>query len=94
MSWGLTLNNVPVSEFVAKIGEAAEKVSLSPDTEESRGTVAIAVEAAQNLVASGIVGTGTVSASVNGHINPGHVPTKGWGNDFVTISLYCTDKVE
>jgi hypothetical protein len=94
MSWGITLSNIPVSEFVEKVGEAAANLSLTPDNEESRGTVAIAVAAAQHLVSSGIVGSGTISASVNGHINPGHVPTKGWANDFVSIVLTNVDKLE
>lgn len=49
-----------------------------------------AFRAVWNLVYSGALGdpSGEYKVSVSGHANPGHVPTAGWSNDSITISIY------
>jgi hypothetical protein len=97
MSYGFSVTSVPAAEvgdaltksFEAYKGQLASsdyKLDDSADEQARAGIVA-----AKALVDSGFVGTGLVNASVNGHANPGHVPTRGWANDAVGISVSSAD---
>ena len=83
MSFSFTLPETPISEIGAAIVTATPE-GLSDATLE---TVAAVLTAAQSLVDSGVLGTDRVCGSFSGHANPDHVPTAGWANDCVTISL-------
>ena len=48
-----------------------------------------AVLAAHNLIETGVFGDpeGRYGVNLTGHGNPDHVPTTGWGDDYVTINI-------
>lgn len=89
MSFSLSIPNGPVDNLAETIDQAIVELPCEL-TDATRETLNAAKDAAVALAASGVVGQGTVSGSLSGHANPGHVPTDGWANDCVTISLSCT----
>lgn len=100
MSWSLSVPKTGVADFAAtaakacddyRAGLAENDYQLDPAAVEA---MTKAAEVAKAIVDSGIVGTGTVTASLSGHANPGHQPTSGWANDFVTVSVYCADEYQ
>lgn len=97
MSWSFGVGKTPVAEFDAAIDAAAQdyKQALAESdwqpTAEATAAVEQAVAAAKAIVASGVVGSGTVTANLSGHANPGHAPASGYANDCVTVSVNCAD---
>lgn len=100
MSWGFAVAKTPVVGFADAAAQAYREyaagladndVQLDP---AAVGAIDKAIAAAAVIVGSGVVGTGTVTASLSGHANPEHTPTPGWANDFVTISVYCADEYQ
>ncbi len=100
MSWGFSVPQTRTSGFAAAATTAADTYQanlaeadyqLDPAAVEA---ISKAIAAAQVVVDSGVVGTGTVTASLSGHANPGHKPTGGWANDFVNITVSCADSYQ
>lgn len=92
MSWGaISVTSVEAAEVETALNTAAEtyKSGLSANDYEldpaAVEAITAAVASAKAVVDSGIVGTTKVNVSLSGHANPGHVPVKGWANDFVQI---------
>jgi len=96
MSFSITIPDGPVADFTATAGTAVTNFkrlleeSDNQPSAEAMESVQAAVAGLQTIIASGVVGTGTVSASISGHANPGHEPVQGWANDFLQVSIYCT----
>lgn len=84
MSFSLSIPDTTVDELPDAIDQAAATLGL---TDETRESLEAAKAAALALAASGVVGRGRVTGSLSGHANPGHVPTEGYANDCVTVSL-------
>lgn len=97
MSFSFTIPATPVADFPAAVDKAVagfEQLLAQSEHEnktESLESVQAAIAAAQNILDSGVVGSGTVSASISGHANPDHQPTAGWANDFVSITISCIE---
>lgn len=97
MSFSFTIPAGPIADFgtaadtaVANFKQLLEQSDTQP-SDEALESVQAAISAAQAIIDSGVVGSGTVAATINGHANPGHAPTQGWANDSVTICVYCAD---
>jgi hypothetical protein len=97
MSFSFSIPAGPIADFDAAAAAAqatyestlaGSDIGLASAAKES---VTAAVAAANAIIASGVVGTGTVSATISGHANPGHAPTSGWANDCVTVYISCAD---
>ena len=95
MSWSFTVPPTPADSF----GAAAEAAlalaieqnpsSMSVETaEQARAAVDLSIL----LVATKAVGSGLVQASLNGHANPEHKPTKGFSPDTITVTVLNADK--
>lgn len=97
MSYGFSVTSVPVAEVEDALTKSFEayKAQLAAgdykldDAAEEAALAGIA--AAKALADSGFVGKGLVNAAVNGHANPGHVPTRGWSNDSIGVSVSSAD---
>jgi hypothetical protein len=84
MSWSLSFD----FENGEPQGDAAEKLSVIEPPHRDQAEEA--VRSVFQLAASGVVGdpNGKYKVTLSGHGNPDHKPAPGWGNDFVTISVY------
>lgn len=102
MSWGISTSAQGavaadgVADAIEKAVDAYKATLASADTEPDPAAleqIDKAKAAALELVASGIVGTGTFYVSLSGHANPGHKPVKGWANDCVSVNVSCADQL-
>lgn len=97
MSFSFSIPTTPIADFdtAADAAQATYEAALAGNdveqTAASKESATAAVAAAKAVIASGVVGAGHVSASISGHANPGHKPTKGWANDCINISISCSD---
>ncbi len=96
MSWSFTVPPTPADSF----GAAAE-AALALAIEQNPGSMGVvetaeqaraAVDLSILLVATKAVGSGLVQASLNGHANPEHKPTKGFSPDTITVTVLNADK--
>lgn len=55
-----------------------------PETTEQ---IQAALAAAEALSTAALQPTGYVTVTLAGHANPGHQPTQGWANDYVSVSV-------
>lgn len=61
-------------------------------TTEREDQVKAAKAAAKAVIESGAVGKGEAfTVALSGHANPAHVPTSGYANDLVTVSVTQTN---
>lgn len=72
--------------------DAINAVAVSPDSDapDQVAQVAAAKVAAVSLIKSGAVVVGSdqdVSIYISGHANPGHLPTAGYANDSLQVSI-------
>jgi hypothetical protein len=54
---------------------------------ESEKAMKVAERTAQMMLESGAFGTGEFTVSLSGHANTNNMPTPGWSNDFVSITI-------
>lgn len=100
MSWGFSVPATPAADFSDAAGKARDEYRTQlADTDydvtaEAAEQMAQAIAAAEAIVASGAVGTGSVQASLSGHANVGHAPTPGYANDAVSVNVSCADQYE
>ncbi len=89
MSWSLTTSPIPPDEIRDAVVGSFRDDPRWPGEPEVRDQLAVAIEAAEQLVIA--VGDGRpqglITVSVSGHANPGHEPTSGLANDFVTVTV-------
>jgi len=93
VSWTLVIPVERAANFPETAKAILEKnrasiMQYNPDGIEA---VEIAVDAAIDLVAKGIVGGGSIHAYLSGHGNPEHEAPAGYSKDTVTITLSRTD---
>ena len=91
MSWSISVAAVPRDGFGAATSSAVEdwrEQNPSQCTEETLEQQASAAAAALAIVESGCVGDGWVSASLNGHSNPGHEVAEGSNSARDTTGVY------
>lgn len=93
MSWSFQVLIVPVERFeeAAKAALEANRGTIEQYNRDGLPSAELALTAAIDLVKTGIVGTGNVTAYLSGHGNPDHLAPKGWSKDTVTIQLSRTD---
>lgn len=93
MSWSLSISSVQQDDFASHLKAAFERTK--PQIEQSNPAGMDQAEAAVGMVCEivdkGLVGSGLIYATLSGHGNPGHQPTKGWANDEIRIHLQCAD---
>ncbi len=96
MSWSFMVPATPTDSFGAAadaaLALAIEQSKGSMDVEETAEQARAAVDLSKLLVATKAVGGGLVQASLSGHANPGHEPTKGYSPDTIIISVSNADK--
>jgi len=93
MSWSFSIPITPAEEFETTARKVYEfqKPGIEQNNRDGLPASAAALDAAIELVKSGVVGTGNVAASLSGHGNPDHLAPPGWSKDTVTITVYRTD---
>lgn len=96
MSWSLAIPNnegyIPQSALPAESGRVLEanKATIEANNPGGFEQAEAACDAAADLIASGVLGTGPVRLQLNGHANPNHTPPPGWAADYITVSVYTT----
>jgi hypothetical protein len=87
MSWSLYVQDVDTQAVADAVNAKLQEVYPDP-AEEVTDQVDFAVAHVVELLNSGAIGKAAkVNLSLNGHANPGHVQTEGWGNDMVGINV-------
>lgn len=102
MSWNASITEpITVSTLEEKADEAwaaacdspgkAPYFSSVPDDQRipAREAFEAGIRAIERIIESGAVGSpaGQYRVSLSGHANPSHVPTPGWANDFLNITI-------
>jgi len=89
MSWSArTTEPVAPIELEFALGDAAKDVQAPEGHEQAfEDQIRAAIDAAAVIANSGAVGDRPVTASINGHGNPGHEPCGSWVNDTVTVTV-------
>lgn len=90
MSWsvyGITYEEDGNSNLLDMVYESAKEKGIKLDGEGVEEQVVTAVDAALWGIRSGAVGDGPFTVSIAGHANPGHKPTAGYANDFLTCTV-------
>lgn len=93
MSWTATLQE-HCTQDKADEGFIPEDFNVSPPYDsmhdEPKEQFNIAVEAAEKLITSGVVGSHEgclFDVRMSGHANPDHEPASGYANDFVSVQV-------
>lgn len=94
MSYGpITVTSIAPADVESALKQATTNYSdslaandYSLDDAAAEG-IAGGIEAAKAAVATGSLGSGPVNVTISGHANPGHVPVKGYANDFLQVTI-------
>jgi hypothetical protein len=88
MSWSFSFE--ADADDVLSVGHGAIMRSTFPadQCESAPDAIQRALYAAYSLTRAVLPGGGgRVHVSLGGHANPGHLPTSGWANDAITVSV-------
>ena len=91
MSWSISIPAVPRDGFEAATDTALDawrEANADQVTDETKEQQAAAADAVKAIVASGCLGDGWVTASINGHSNPGHEVAEGSHSARDTTGVY------